>query len=128
MQTDEVKAAACVLKEPFLTFESILGLVGPGSRAFILHAIHPAEKGKRCVCRGQCKQSHMKKVNIMASRTKMTHQEGSSGEILQESFRSTFFFTRVARKWFSQVLKALRLNTEGWVWGVSSNHACSMLL
>lgn len=32
---------------PFLTFERILGLVGPGSRAFILHAIHPAEKEKR---------------------------------------------------------------------------------
>lgn len=46
MQTDEVKAAACVLKEPFLTFERILGLVGPGSRAFILHAIHPGEKEK----------------------------------------------------------------------------------
>lgn len=45
MQTDEVEAAACVLKEPFLTFERILGLVGPGSRAFILHAIHPAENG-----------------------------------------------------------------------------------
>lgn len=47
MQTNEVKAAACVLKQPFLTFERIFGLVGPGSRAFILHAIHPAEKGKK---------------------------------------------------------------------------------
>ena len=47
MQTNEVKAAACVLKQPFLTFERILGLVGPGSRAFILHAIHAAEKGKK---------------------------------------------------------------------------------
>ena len=50
MQTDEVKAAACVLKELFLTLERILGLVGPGSRAFILHAIHLAEKGKKHVC------------------------------------------------------------------------------
>lgn len=50
MQTDEVKAAACVLKEPFLTFERILGLVGPGSRAFILRAIHPAEKEGKKAC------------------------------------------------------------------------------
>lgn len=50
MQTNEVKAAACVLKQPFLTFERILGLVGPGSRAFILHAIHAAERGKKGVC------------------------------------------------------------------------------
>lgn len=49
MQTDEVKAAACVLKEPFLTFERILGLVRPGSRAFFLNAIHPTEK-KKSVC------------------------------------------------------------------------------
>lgn len=49
MQTNEVKAAACVLKPPFLTFERILGLVGPGSRAFVLHAIHPAEKEKGCL-------------------------------------------------------------------------------
>lgn len=47
MQTNEVKAAACVLNQPFLTFERILGLVGPGSRAFILRAIHAAEKEKR---------------------------------------------------------------------------------
>lgn len=46
MQTDEVKAAACVLKEPFLTFERILGLVRPGSRAFFLNAIHPTEEKK----------------------------------------------------------------------------------
>lgn len=46
MQTDEVKAAACVLKQPFLTFERFLGLVGLGSRAFILHAIHSEEMEK----------------------------------------------------------------------------------
>ena len=50
MQTNEAKAAACVLKQPFLTFERILGLVGPGSRAFMLHAIHPAGIGKGAVC------------------------------------------------------------------------------
>lgn len=70
MQTDEVKAAACVLKQPFLTFERFFGLVGLGSRAFILHAIHSEEKEKKeCLHfmsvsgkdavggRGQCKQS-----------------------------------------------------------------------
>lgn len=74
MQTDEVKAEACVLKQPFLTFERVLGLVSRGSGAFILHAIHSAEKEKKgvfafrvcqwqkCVwlgCGGQCKWSKM---------------------------------------------------------------------
>lgn len=54
---------------PFLTFERFLGLVGLGSRAFILHAIHSEEREKVCLHfmsvsgkdavrgRGQCKQS-----------------------------------------------------------------------
>lgn len=50
MQTDEVKAPACVLKQPFLTFERILGLAGPGSKAFILNAIHSAEKKRKKRC------------------------------------------------------------------------------
>lgn len=47
MQTNEVKAAACVLKQPFFTYERILGLVGPGSKAFVLYALNAAEIRKR---------------------------------------------------------------------------------
>lgn len=38
MQTDEVKGAACVLKQPFLTSARIRGLVGPGPSASTLHS------------------------------------------------------------------------------------------
>lgn len=47
MQTNEVKAAACVLKQPFFIFERILGLVGPGSKAFVLYALNAAEIRKK---------------------------------------------------------------------------------
>lgn len=47
MQTNEVKAAACVLKQAFFIFERILGLVGPGSKAFVLYALNAAEIRKK---------------------------------------------------------------------------------
>lgn len=50
MQTDEVKAAACVLKQPFLTFERILGLDGPGLQGLYTACYSFSRGGQKCVC------------------------------------------------------------------------------